>query len=245
MVSSVCHIQEGRYAWVHEGSDELNLVSGAPPSFLHCSRQGELPGCLFMFDQVDQQCAEGRTGECTSSHISLSLFLTCTMHAHQNWQQWLARAKGVLGAARMSYKNTAQFNQSINHNRLIELCRVFVGTVKKHKSRNREKGWESCRISSIIIQFRSKVKSISRSSSFCTKCHESARCTSWWCLSPWHTVSWRKKRKTLSLSLTHTHTVCVVCVCVFVCVQLQVYIANNVDHSFEIYKQLFVSLFNL
>ena len=56
-------MQEGLYARVREGGGELSLVSGAPASFLHCSRQGELPGCLFMFDQVDQQCADGRTGE--------------------------------------------------------------------------------------------------------------------------------------------------------------------------------------
>ena len=58
-------MQEGLYARVSEDGDELNLVSGAPPSFLHCSHQGELPGCLFMFDEVDQQCADNRTGEQT------------------------------------------------------------------------------------------------------------------------------------------------------------------------------------
>ena len=78
MVSPVRHMQEGRYAWVHEDGAKLSLVSGTPPSFLNCSRQGELPGCLFMFDQVDQQCADGRTGdhECSSSHISLSFSLS-------------------------------------------------------------------------------------------------------------------------------------------------------------------------
>ena len=56
-------MQDGLYARMSESGGKLSLVSGAPPSFLHCSRQGQLPGCLFMFDQVDQQCADGRTGE--------------------------------------------------------------------------------------------------------------------------------------------------------------------------------------
>ena len=63
MISPVSLTQEGLYALVNEGSNELSLVPGTPPSFLSCSRQGGLPGCLFMFDQVDQQCADGRTGE--------------------------------------------------------------------------------------------------------------------------------------------------------------------------------------
>ena len=80
-----CHLQEGRYAWVPEGSNELRLVSGAPPSFLHCSRQGQLPGCLFMFDQVDQQCAEGRTGEVLSLSLTHSVDVCvslCVYAAH-------------------------------------------------------------------------------------------------------------------------------------------------------------------
>ena len=66
-----------------------------------------------------------------------------------------------------------------------------------------------------------------------------------------HRVVEKEKKDSLSLSLslshthTHTHCVCGVCVCVYVCVHLQVYMANNVDHSLEMYKQLFVSLFNL
>ena len=69
-VLTYCHVQEGLYAWVDESDDELRLVTGTPPSFLHCSRQGQLPGCLFMFDQIDQQCADGRTGEQCSSYCS-------------------------------------------------------------------------------------------------------------------------------------------------------------------------------
>ena len=61
--SDVFSTQEGLYASVNESSNELHLVPGTPPSFLNCSCQGGLPGCLFMFDQVDQQCANGRTGE--------------------------------------------------------------------------------------------------------------------------------------------------------------------------------------
>ena len=70
-------MQEGFYAWVSEleSSKELTHVSGAPPSFLHCSRQGRLPGCLFMFDQmqVDQQCADGRTGKHCSYYCCYKL----------------------------------------------------------------------------------------------------------------------------------------------------------------------------
>ena len=70
-------MQEGLYAWVSEleSGDELTLVSGAPPSFLHCSRQGRLPGCLFMFDQmqVGQQCADDRTGKQCSYYCCYKL----------------------------------------------------------------------------------------------------------------------------------------------------------------------------
>ena len=70
-------MQEGLYAWVSEleSGKELTLVSGAPPSFLHCSRQGRLPGCLFRFDQmqVGQQCADGRTGKQCSYYCCYKL----------------------------------------------------------------------------------------------------------------------------------------------------------------------------
>lgn len=35
------------------------------PGFLNCShrRLGSLPGCLFKYDSVDEQCADGREGE--------------------------------------------------------------------------------------------------------------------------------------------------------------------------------------
>ena len=77
MVSPVSPTQEGHYALVDESSKELRLMSGTPPSFLHCSRQGGLPGCLFMFDQVDQQCADRRKGEYSGFSTSFSVCVVC------------------------------------------------------------------------------------------------------------------------------------------------------------------------
>ncbi len=46
-----------------EGTREL--ITGYPPAnYLSCddNDQGRLPGCLFMWDNVDAQCVSGREG---------------------------------------------------------------------------------------------------------------------------------------------------------------------------------------
>ena len=54
--------QEGTYAYQDENGS-LALLSGIPSALVSCQRMGELPGCLFKFDDPDSQCADGRRGK--------------------------------------------------------------------------------------------------------------------------------------------------------------------------------------
>ena len=54
--------QEGTYAYQDENGS-LALLSGIPAALVSCKRMGELPGCLFKFDDPDAQCADGRRGK--------------------------------------------------------------------------------------------------------------------------------------------------------------------------------------
>ena len=56
------HMQEGTYAYQDENGS-LALLSGIPAALVTCRRMGELPGCLFEFDDPDAQCADGRRGK--------------------------------------------------------------------------------------------------------------------------------------------------------------------------------------
>lgn len=46
------------------GSDSDWSLSFQPaiPGFLNCESEGNLPGCLYKYDDEDAQCAEGREG---------------------------------------------------------------------------------------------------------------------------------------------------------------------------------------
>ncbi len=39
------------------------MFAPAIPGFLSCESEGNLPGCLYKFDDKDAQCDEGREGE--------------------------------------------------------------------------------------------------------------------------------------------------------------------------------------
>ena len=54
-------LQEGTFAY-RNNSGGLGVLSGVPAPLLSCTRQGQLPGCLFMFDDPYDQCSDGRTG---------------------------------------------------------------------------------------------------------------------------------------------------------------------------------------
>ena len=54
--------QEGTYAY-QDKNGSLALLSGIPAALVSCQRMGELPGCLFKFDDPDAQCANGRRGK--------------------------------------------------------------------------------------------------------------------------------------------------------------------------------------
>ena len=51
--------------WVGSGEEYSNGLIFAPaiPGFLNCTNEGNLPGCLYTFDDPDSQCADGRTGQ--------------------------------------------------------------------------------------------------------------------------------------------------------------------------------------
>lgn len=42
--------------------DNSPFFSTTVPGFLNCTRAGTLPGCLYKFDQPNDQCAPGREG---------------------------------------------------------------------------------------------------------------------------------------------------------------------------------------
>ncbi len=48
--------------WVGLGEDNTAFFSTTIPGFLNCTRAGTLPGCLFKFDDRNEQCASGRKG---------------------------------------------------------------------------------------------------------------------------------------------------------------------------------------
>ena len=54
-------IQEGFYGWRNE--DNKLVTNIAIPTYLKCERDGRLSGCLFRFDNPDEQCTDMRKGE--------------------------------------------------------------------------------------------------------------------------------------------------------------------------------------
>ena len=88
------------------------LCQGLPlPSSTALVKESCQDVCSCLTKLTSSVLREGQVSALAPTSLFLS-FLTCTMHAHHNWQQWLARAKGVLGAARMSYKDTAQLKST-------------------------------------------------------------------------------------------------------------------------------------
>ena len=49
--------------WVGVRNDSTPYFANTIPGFLDCSRLGTLPGCIFKYDNPDEQCAAGRQGE--------------------------------------------------------------------------------------------------------------------------------------------------------------------------------------
>jgi hypothetical protein len=70
------YIREGNYAYQLENGS-LTLLSGVPAALLNCKRLGQLPGCLYKFDDPDEQCAPGRKGffcgKCAKGGVTLDL----------------------------------------------------------------------------------------------------------------------------------------------------------------------------
>ncbi|XP_019857680.1 PREDICTED: uncharacterized protein LOC109585980 [Amphimedon queenslandica] len=54
------YVQEG--LWVYTDGSDI-VFRGAIPGFLNCTQERNLPGCLFKFDEPNEQCATGRTGD--------------------------------------------------------------------------------------------------------------------------------------------------------------------------------------
>ncbi len=53
--------QEG--VWGNESSGRGLITARVQPGFVNCKRQGRLQGCLFVFDDPDRQCRNGRKGQ--------------------------------------------------------------------------------------------------------------------------------------------------------------------------------------
>lgn len=81
-------IQEGIWG----GYDEVNgvrtlITARVLPGYVTCEPQGRLPGCLFKFDDISDQCSEGRTGEWTDQTSTIVLpspFLSCQVTSVEN-----------------------------------------------------------------------------------------------------------------------------------------------------------------
>ena len=57
--------QEGIWGGNLSKSGVRTLITArVQPGYVNCTRQGRLPGCLFMFDNGTAQCREGREGGC-------------------------------------------------------------------------------------------------------------------------------------------------------------------------------------
>ena len=59
--SWVLSVQEGFYGWRNQ--DNQLITNIALPTYLNCSRDGRLSGCLFRFDKPDRQCTNMRKGK--------------------------------------------------------------------------------------------------------------------------------------------------------------------------------------
>ena len=81
------YIKEG--IWVKSGNDTNDglIFAHAIPGFLNCDDEGNLPGCLYKFDDPNAQCIDGRNGisftflVINTDQISLSVWLgpLCSM----------------------------------------------------------------------------------------------------------------------------------------------------------------------
>ena len=62
---SLSAMQEGIWGGVEEDENGVRRLTTAPvrPGYVDCDQQGRLPGCLFEFDNPDDQCRDGRQGE--------------------------------------------------------------------------------------------------------------------------------------------------------------------------------------
>lgn len=77
--------QSGLWGNVVNSNGDRQLVSTRPPAyFLSCHREGQLPGCLFQWDNVSAQCRTGRHGKELHTQVAdLGLFLPYHTHLCQ------------------------------------------------------------------------------------------------------------------------------------------------------------------
>ena len=72
------YLKEGH--WGGEFNGRL-VTYYCPPNYCRCVTQGDLPGCIFNPDNIDNQCAHNRTGVlCGQCKSGLSVGLRLELH---------------------------------------------------------------------------------------------------------------------------------------------------------------------
>ena len=56
---------------IEKNGARVLVTERVQPGYINCRRQGRLPGCLFKFDNGEDQCRSGREGEPVGSNLHI------------------------------------------------------------------------------------------------------------------------------------------------------------------------------